>query len=280
VSVRASAGCSDDRFRKDFALNQGFVDIHSHIIHGLDDGSPSLQVSVEMLSMAAESGTSDIVATPHANSEFSYDPALVAEKLAELRASTKTGIRIHSGCDFHLSFQNVQDAVKEPSKYTINNTQYLLVELPSFTVYPNIAAVFRTLMDTGIVPIITHPERNAVVQREMRALRGWVESGCLVQITAQSLLAGFGSKPKRFSDDVLGEGLAHFVSSDAHDCQRRVPRLDLAYQYVIDRFGEQTANLLFIENPGRVLKGLDIESTSPEKPAGKRRWYNRLLGVG
>jgi len=256
-----------------------FVDIHSHIIHGLDDGSASLDISLEMVAMAAESGTSDIVATPHANSEFTYEAALVAERLAELRAASKAEIGIHCGCDFHLSFQNVQDAIKHPSRYTINNRQYLLVELPSYTVYPNIAAVYQTLMDAGMVPIITHPERNQVVQQDISGLRTWVESGCLVQITAQSLLGVFGSKAKRFSDDLLAEGLAHFVASDAHDCKRRPPRLDLAYRYVVDEVGQQTADLLFINNPARVLKGLEIDFPLSKKAAGKRRWYERLLGA-
>src|SRR4051794_21354130 len=97
----------------------GFVDIHSHVAYELDDGSPSLEVSIAMLEMAAESGTTDIVATPHANSEFAYDPGLLALRLQTLRAAAPAGIRLHAGCDFHLSFQNVENVLRDPDRYTI-----------------------------------------------------------------------------------------------------------------------------------------------------------------
>ena len=106
------------------------IDIHSHILWGVDDGAGSLRESLDMLKMAADSGTTDIVATPHANSTYPFDPVILDSRYQEL-ATRHTGLpRIHRGCDFHLSAGNIQDALENPSKYTINGGRYLMVELP------------------------------------------------------------------------------------------------------------------------------------------------------
>src|SRR5438128_440008 len=96
----------------------GFVDIHSHILYGLDDGAKVREESVEMLEMAAGCGTTDIVATPHANSHYAFRPVLVAERIADLAAAAP--VQIYPGCDFHLQFDNIQDALTDPEKYTLN----------------------------------------------------------------------------------------------------------------------------------------------------------------
>src|SRR5579884_4373967 len=139
------------------------VDIDSHILPGLDDGSPSLEESVAMVRMAAESGTTDIVGTPHANMQYSFEPALVRQKAAELAAAAPE-IRIHTGCDFHLSIENIQDAILHPRKYTINDTQYLLVEFPDMVTFTTTPQIFEKLRAAGMIPIITHPERNVFLQ--------------------------------------------------------------------------------------------------------------------
>jgi len=96
------------------------VDIHSHVLWGMDDGAPTIEVSLEMLRVAADAGTTDIVATPHSNAEFEYQPALIAERIEELTRKTGGKPRIHRGCDLHLSFDNIVEAIATPGKYSIN----------------------------------------------------------------------------------------------------------------------------------------------------------------
>ena len=139
-----------------------------------------------MLKAAADAGTTDIVATPHANNRFPFCLDLVEEKLAQLRSAVACNIRIHSGCDFHLSYGNIQDALRYPSKYTINNRCYLLVEFSDISVFGRHVNVFTQLLDAGITPIITHPERNSLIRSRIDDLQKWVLDGCLVQVTAQS----------------------------------------------------------------------------------------------
>src|SRR5438093_8548781 len=99
----------------------GYVDIHSHILYGVDDGAQTLDESLEMLELARSAGTTDIVATPHANAEYGFNPELIGQRIAELRGHVD--LRIHSGCDFHLQFDNINDAVAHPEKYTINHNK-------------------------------------------------------------------------------------------------------------------------------------------------------------
>ena len=149
--------------------HSAMVDIHSHILWELDDGSGSLEESIAMLQAARESGTTDIVATPHSNSEFAYQPDVVDQKIRELTARTGGAPKMHRGCDFHLSFDNLDHLLDQPGTYTINGKQYLLVECPDFHVGRHTETVLQRLVDAGIVPIVTHPERNQVLQRNRAA---------------------------------------------------------------------------------------------------------------
>jgi protein-tyrosine phosphatase len=248
------------------------IDVHSHILWGLDDGAQTFDESLAMLRIAAETGTTDIVASPHANSQFTFQPGLVEERLAQLREASGDLIRIHSACDFHLHYDNIQDALANPRKYTIAHRSYLLVEFSEMFVDRQIDTVIAKMLEAGILPVITHPERNRALQQRVETLVRWLGEGCLLQITAQSLLGRFGSKSKRFAELLLSKNLVHIVASDAHDCKDRPPRLDLAFAYVTEHYNIALAQRLFVENPGKVLAGEAI-SDAGSGHAG-RRWFH------
>jgi len=225
-----------------------------------------------MLRLAAESGTTDIVASPHANHEYKFDPGLIAEKLQELRRAIDGAIRIHTGCDFHLSYDNIQDSLKYPSKYTINHQSYVLVEFSDMLIPKTTDDVFYQMQAAGMTPIITHPERNMLLQKRLDKLDTWVQSGCLVQVTGASFLGRFGKQAKTFADRLLELGLVHVVASDAHDTKHRPPSLKEAYEYVSKVCGWARAELLFVKNPGAVLTGDPLE-TSYEEAAPPKKWF-------
>jgi protein-tyrosine phosphatase len=239
----------------------------------VDDGPKTLEQSIEMLRLAAESGTTDIVASPHANNEFKFEPDVVAGKIEELRQAVNGAIRIHSGCDFHLSFDNIQDSLQNPSKYTINHKNYVLVEFSDLLIPKTTDDVFYQMQSAGMIPIITHPERNMLLQKRLDSLEAWVESGCLLQVTAQSFLGRFGKQAKGFADRLLHKGLVHIVASDAHDAKYRPPSLKQAYEYVSKACGERRADMVFVKNPTAALTGaaLDIDD---EPPASPKKWYH------
>ena len=231
------------------------IDIHSHVVWGLDDGATSMEQSLSMLRAAAGSGTTDIVATPHSNAEFSYQPELLEERIRQLTAGTGGKPRIHRGCDLHLSFDNIDEVLERPAKYSINGKQYLLVECPDFHVGKHTERVLRRLVDCGIVPVVTHPERNPVLQRDLSRLEEWVDLGCLVQVTALSITGGFGRTALGAVGRLMEHGLVHVVASDAHDPQHRHARLDQACAIVTSRYGEEQADTLFTLNPQAILNG-------------------------
>ncbi len=249
----------------------GFVDLHTHVLHGLDDGAKTRDDSLEMLRIAEANGTTDLVATPHANSRFTFDPALIDRRIAEL--APHTGVRLHRGCDFHLHVSNIEDALANPGKYTIDHGPYLLVELPATVVPSGTDRILMQLLDAGMLPIVTHPERNGHLQRHTGDLVRWIGLGCAVQVTAASLTGLFGRAARASAHALVKAGLAHFVASDAHDAEVRTPSLREAYACLIDLFEEDRVRALFVENPRAVLEGDELDVDAPPPAARKRRWY-------
>jgi protein-tyrosine phosphatase len=248
------------------------IDIHSHILPGLDDGSKSLEESVAMLRQAAAAGTTDIVASPHANQDYAFDPLVVEQKIGELQAAAGDNPRIHYGCDFHLTLENIDDALRSPGKYSIDHRGYLLVEFSDFLVPKTTDELFAHMMRVGLRPIVTHPERNQLLQRRLPELEAWVAQGAHLQVTAQSLLGRFGRTAKQCAHDLMGHGLVHFLASDAHDTRWRTTALDEARRYVDSRFGPEAGIRLFEENPRCVLAGVPL--TPVPLPIRRKPWYS------
>lgn len=249
------------------------VDIHSHILSGLDDGAETLDESIAMLRLAADSGTTDIVASPHANSEFTFDPDLIGQKIAELQDAAGPLPRIHRGCDFHLTLENIQDALAHPPKYAINHLCYLLVEFSDLLIPRTTQEIFARLQAAGLTPIITHPERNALLHARLDQLRSWVENGALVQVTAGSLLGGFGRTAKSVATELMNRNLVHFIASDAHDTTYRTPVLRDAYEYVEKTWSPSLAETLFTTAPQAVIAGEEILLVDPQPGPPKKKWY-------
>jgi protein-tyrosine phosphatase len=249
------------------------VDIHSHILPGLDDGAQTIEESLEMLAIAAASGTTDIVATPHANGEFRFDPDRVQQLFQDLSGRKAASVRIHLGCDFHLNYDNLLNALENPAKYTINHHQYLMLELPDLIALAAVKSAINQLISVGIVPIITHPERNRSLQPELRELEHWTAAGARVQVTAQSLLGRFGAAAQRAADSLMNGNHVHFIASDAHDCIDRTPDLSASYKYVSAKYGTQRADALFIHNPTATLPGTPL----PHREGSVKKTTNRRL---
>lgn len=226
-----------------------------------------------MLQMAAAAGTTDIVGTPHADLEYKFQPELVQERLEMLSRACNGTPRIYSGCDFHLTYDNIQDALAHPTKYTINHRKYLLVEFSDMLIFQNTGEILQRMREHGILPVITHPERNPLLQRRMEALETWVREGTLLQVTAQSLLGRFGKTARQFSRELLHRGMVHFVASDAHDTKHRPPVLTDAFRWVEKEFGRAQAELLFIDNPKAAIEGTPLPAPPLPSEAPRRKWF-------
>jgi protein-tyrosine phosphatase len=255
------------------------VDIHTHILPGLDDGAETMEETAEMLEMARASGTRVLAATPHADPQYRFDPGKVSELLAEAQQLAGEGLRLVAGCDFHLSFDNVAAALDSPATYALNGKSYLLMELSDMVIFPNTAELWGRLEGAGLRIVLTHPERNPLLRQRIGLIREWVEQGRLMQVTAQSLTGHFGSKAADFARQMLNEGLVHFVASDAHDVRGRPPRLDSGFEWLTEHYSRRLAELLCEEFPRCAVEGepLDLKGFPPEG-RGRKSFWSRMLG--
>src|ERR1051326_1945230 len=244
------------------------IDIHSHILPGLDDGPGCMEDALEMLRLAAQHGPTEIVATPHADTRFRFEPVEVERRLMELRVASGADLRIHYGCEMHFTPENIECALRTPARYTIGHKGYLLVEFRNLLVPKSSAQILARLMAAGMRPIVAHPERNPILRQRMRELENWVTDGCLLQVTAQSLVGQFGRSAEEAGLDMVAGGLAHCVATDAHDVKRRAPVLDDACRLVEDMAGTETACRLFETNPRAILQGGPIVTGTK-----KKTWY-------
>jgi len=258
------------------------IDIHSHPLPGVDDGARSFEVAVSMCRIAAADGVTHLVATPHSNYSYTFDPDINRQLLAELQAKVGERPKLLLGCDFHLSYDNIQICVQNSKDFTINGTSYLLVELPDQFFPDHLDQVYYDIQVAGLKPIITHPERNPLLQRKPELLENWVSIGCLVQVTAQSYTGGFGTKARKYAEKLLDAGSVHFFASDAHDVRRRPPLLSRCYRKVANEKGKEIADLLLQKNPEAVINGRPLppqpERSDLQHYSRKRRWFLSLLG--
>jgi protein-tyrosine phosphatase len=230
--------------------------------------------------MAREHGTTVLVGSPHADSQYRYDPDVVDRLLDEARAEAPEGIRLVRGCDFHLMYDNVEDALRHPARYAIDGKCYLLMELSDMTIFATTSALWSRLEEAGMKIILTHPERNPLLRQRLELIEEWVSQGRYMQVTASSLAGLFGPKALAFSRQLLDRGLAHFVASDAHDLRGRPPRLDVAFEWLSKHYSPELARLLCVEHPLAAVEGrpLDLKEFPPKAEAKPGSFFSRLFG--
>ncbi|HEV2576390.1 MAG TPA: CpsB/CapC family capsule biosynthesis tyrosine phosphatase [Acidobacteriaceae bacterium] len=242
------------------------VDLHHHLLPALDDGAPDLATSLKMARMAADDGITHVVCTPHASSRYHFDPQRIQALLGQLRqAIADAGIRLilGTGCDFHLSYDNVREAIENPHRYTINSGEYLLIELPDYGLPPTLEETFYSLRLGGMTPILTHPERNPTLQQDTSRLATWVRDGMLTQVTAASVTGLMGRKAQKLAERLLADRWVHFIATDAHNISSRPPQMRPAFDHIASRHGDAYAQRLCTENPQAVF---DNRRLPPQEP--------------
>lgn len=231
------------------------VDIHCHILPGLDDGAESVEIACAMAEMAIADGITHVIATPHASPNYPFVPELVRQRRDEIQARFEGRLRLATGCDFHLSFENLQDIRQDPTRFTLNLKNYLLVEFADYSIPPSLDQALHELQLAGLHPIITHPERNPLIRAQPERLFAWLRQGCYAQVTAQSLLGKFGRSAQEIAEQWLDAGAVHFVASDAHNVTSRPLRLKEVFDRLAQTRGVDVARALLVDNPLAAFEG-------------------------
>jgi protein-tyrosine phosphatase len=253
------------------------IDLHCHVLPGIDDGSESLEQSLEFCRVALADGVSTLVATPHQKPGM-YDnpPPVIREKLLDLRAAIREAgleIEIVEGAEVYCTM-DVALRLKEGQVTTINGMgRYVLLELPYQQIPIRPEETIFQLKLAGVTPVLAHPERIGYFTADIGRLENMVRLGCLTQLTAASLLGGFGQKAREFSLEMLERNLTHVISSDAHDTVYRPPVLSEARAAAAEIVGPERAMAMVSEVPKAVCDGVEWEpwevpESEPQEPGG------------
>lgn len=241
------------------------VDLHCHILPGLDDGPQSIEESLLMAESAIADGITHVVATPHASSTFPFEYGRVRERRDALQRLVGERLTLATGCDFHLNPENLAALKQDAARFCINQKDYLLVEFNEISIPPAMDQTLHELQLAGLRPVITHPERNAILRAQPERLAKWVRQGCHAQVTGGSLTGVFGPVAREIALFWIGIGLIHFVSSDAHNTRGRPLKLRPACDVVRKTFSEEKARALFVDNPLAAFEGRALPHV-PEVP--------------
>lgn len=206
-----------------------------------------------MCRVATADGITHMVATPHANDRYHYDREYLQGLLTRLQELVGDSLKLSLGCDFHLSYDNLQDALAHPTRYVIGNTHYLLVEFSNYSIPQNTSESFLKLGDRGITPIITHPERNPILRENLQRVLEWAEQGCVIQVTGSALTGFWGERSRNAATWLLDRQAVHVLATDAHDLEKRVAVLSTARDAAAEICGQEIAEALVEANPRAII---------------------------
>ncbi len=246
-----------------------FIDLHAHILPGLDDGPQTLEKSIEMANMALHQGICKVVATPHVTEGvFDNEKEAILEKVWELKNALKEEgipLEIIPGAEIHIS-NNLVELLEKDKLLTINNAgKYILLELPHFQpVPPYLETLIFTLSLKGLRVIIPHPERNSSIQENPNILIPLIRQGVLIQGTISSFVGHFGVKAQRTANLLLGNRMMHLLATDMHSSGGRLKNFSTALKKTEEVFGKEVVRPMITSDPELILNNGEIVVPEPQ----------------
>ncbi len=243
------------------------IDMHSHILPGLDDGAADWVQAIAMARVAVNDGITEMVCTPHwILGRYENDRETVLGRFAEFEerlAAEKIPLRIHTGMELRID-ASIPDRLKTGELLTLDNGGvYVLLELPDENIPSNLHEFFGNLQISGYRPILSHVERNPIFLENPRRLFNLVEKGILTQVTAASLLEGFVEEIREFAFFLVEHRLVHMVVTDTHSLRMRRPQLSGACSVIEKLTGPETVTRMVSETPGQILRGEQVPVVDP-----------------
>ena len=248
------------------------IDIHAHILPQVDDGSPSIECSLEMARLAVESGVAAMIATPHCNLPDSGAPLWAdtltrrAQELSRALEEQEIPLRLYAGMEI-FGTPDTAEKLRGGRLCTLAGSRYPLIEFPFHSYGREATEILGSVLAMGLRPIVAHPERYAYTQTQPQLLSVWVSMGCLLQINRGSLLGRFGERAETLAHRMLERGFVSFVASDAHYPTMRTPWLRDAAAFLLREYPTELAWKLLDQNPRCVLRDTEIETDEP-------RWFD------
>lgn len=239
------------------------IDLHCHILPGLDDGAQSLEESLEMVHLAAQSGVREIVATPHCAGDRIRETTDGLMLLREALEDMRIPVTVHPGMEI-LGLADTAQLLSAGKLLALNGSQYPLIEFPFHEAAEDNTQILSDVIRAGYRPLIAHPERYGCVQEDPECINQWYQMGCLFQINRGSLLGRFGRAAQDMAFSLIDRGFATVVASDAHSGRMRTPWLLDVYELLEHEFSPRAARHLMRDNPQRILNN---ERILPVKPA-------------
>jgi protein-tyrosine phosphatase len=247
------------------------IDLHCHLLPGIDDGPKTIDMSLEMARLAAADGITTIACTPHIlPGVYNNTGPGILTAIADLQEALNQAliqIRLVAGADVHVA-PDLAAQLQDGRALTLNKSRYFLLEPPQHVLPPGLADYIFGLQVAGYVPIITHPERLSWVENHYDLVKRLVDTGSLMQLTAGALTGRFGRRPRHLAERMLDDGLCHVVASDGHNTDRRRPCLSEARELLARRLGEEEATKLVLTRPRAILDDV-APSLLPPPPARK-----------
>ena len=256
------------------------IDLHSHILPGIDDGAKDLEMSLAMARLAVEDGTTHIACTPHFMSGVYDNTIPVTTKIITgLEAAFRDNnidLALIPGGDIHIA-PDIADQLANGTLPALGASSYFLFEPPHHVLPPGIVALCKGIMDAGFMPVLTHPERLTWIEKHYDVICQLDELGVVVQLTASSVAGSFGKRALYWSERMLDEGRVDIIASDAHNIRSRPPGLSRARDVIAARFDDEVAMMMVKDNPQRILQNLPVaekqrSKTETSKPTKKGFW--------
>ena len=232
------------------------IDLHSHILPGIDDGAADLTVSLAMANASVADGVTDLACTPHILPGLYHNagPQIRQATQALQRALNERGIplRLVPGADNHI-VPDFVEGLRAGRLLSVAHSRYVLVEPPHHVAPPRLEDVFFNLIVAGYVPVLTHPERLSWIKSHYAVFQRLCDAGVWMQVTAGSLTGAFGRNAQYWAERMLEEGRVHILATDCHDTERRPPNLSRGRDLAAVRVGDSEAHHLVVTRPGGVL---------------------------
>lgn len=266
------------------------IDLHSHILPGIDDGAKQLEVSLEMARIAVKDGTTVMACTPHIYPGLYMNHSagihVERDKLQQALDTFQIPLKLVVGADAHL-VPELLEGLKSGRVPTIHGSRYFLLEPSHHVPPPNFESSVFSIMAEGFVPVLTHPERLVWIEDQYPVFVALAKRGVWMQLTAAAILGKFGKRARYWSERMLDEGLVHLIASDAHTTSMRSPKMAEAVDRAAASVGKDEALRMVYDRPQAILDNLAPELVAPalglvpEQESHVREakpWYRRLLG--